>query len=383
MHLRRDEARLYREEADIRPNRYCARAMCLIAAVALLVLFINELGLFHVEKLVMRLGIGVALVALVIPQALVISERWSGWPGLKYIILGCISAVAMIVSTMLHFHATLVLLMPLLIAAQYPSRRLGWFAIGATMLCILLGSLFSLLIGTWEPDFLKLLLQAALRAKLELVVTEEWPLETILTQVTAYLVIPRMLVAAACGAVVLSINRHSQERMNATVQVLHMSESDALTELHNRRSYEEHLSAFPAQCRKTVACVYLDANGLHELNETQGHDAGDAMLCCVAEALRAQFGDEDTYRIGGDEFVALAADMSWDELRQRIDAVRTAIEEAGYSIAVGMEQNTLPCTMGALIRSAEAKMFSDKNRIYRETGRTHTRSGGEKHAANH
>ena len=62
-----------------------------------------------------------------------------------------------------------------------------------------------------------------------------------------------------------------------------MSETDQLTGLNNRNCYEWRLEGYPAMCRKTLACVYIDVNGLHQLNNTQGHMAGDIMLQYIAD----------------------------------------------------------------------------------------------------
>ena len=65
---------------------------------------------------------------------------------------------------------------------------------------------------------------------------------------------------------------------------------------------------YPYLCQENVVCVYADANGLHELNNEQGHDAGDRMLQTVAREMQSRFGDAHTYRVGGDEFVAFVPD---------------------------------------------------------------------------
>jgi diguanylate cyclase (GGDEF) domain len=82
-----------------------------------------------------------------------------------------------------------------------------------------------------------------------------------------------------------------------------MAEADSLTGLRNRNSFEQRLGSYAEKAQRTVACVYIDANGLHKLNNTQGHAAGDAMLQYLAEQMVYRFGREDVYRIGGDEFM--------------------------------------------------------------------------------
>lgn len=69
---------------------------------------------------------------------------------------------------------------------------------------------------------------------------------------------------------------------------------DCLTGILNRRALEQSRSDF-------VALVDLDS--LKYINDTQGHRMGDAQLCAMAYRLTGVFGDEDVYRLAGDEFV--------------------------------------------------------------------------------
>ena len=57
-----------------------------------------------------------------------------------------------------------------------------------------------------------------------------------------------------------------------------MGTVDLLTGLLNRNSYQRNMKGYPMMNFQTLACVYCDVNGLHELNNSQGHEAGDEML---------------------------------------------------------------------------------------------------------
>ncbi len=113
-----------------------------------------------------------------------------------------------------------------------------------------------------------------------------------------------------------------------------VAESDLNTRLHNRNAYENRLRDYPLRCSNSLTCVYIDVNGLHELNNTYGHEEGDKMLRTVACILREIFGEEDSYRIGGDEFVAFALDSTGTELNENMEQFVRQVE-AGYSVAVG------------------------------------------------
>ena len=83
---------------------------------------------------------------------------------------------------------------------------------------------------------------------------------------------------------------------------------DALTGLYNRSRYERDIQAAREAGYKQLCCIYIDAVGLHEINNHLGHQAGDDMLRGIADGIRAVFPDSCGYRIGGDEFVVLCFD---------------------------------------------------------------------------
>lgn len=150
-------------------------------------------------------------------------------------------------------------------------------------------------------------------------------------------------------------------------RALMLSRTDVLTGLNNRNFFERSLPDYPSRCAKSLSCVYVDVDGLHELNNTRGHAAGDRMLQFVAERMKAQFGVEHTYRIGGDEFVAFVPDCPAAALTDRLDVLRKAVEAEGYHISVGCEtQERDAIDMTNIIRDAETEMYAAKKRYYGE-----------------
>ena len=149
-----------------------------------------------------------------------------------------------------------------------------------------------------------------------------------------------------------------------------VAESDLNTRLHNRNAYENRLRDYPLRCSNSLTCVYIDVNGLHELNNTYGHEEGDKMLRTVACILREIFGEEDSYRIGGDEFVAFALDSPGTELNENMEQFVRQVEEAGYSVAVGTASHSAGgIDIDALVKKAEQRMYLDKSRHYEQLRR--------------
>lgn len=154
-------------------------------------------------------------------------------------------------------------------------------------------------------------------------------------------------------------------------RALMLSQTDVLTGLNNRNFYEHSLPGYPARCRENLSCVFVDVDGLHELNNTRGHAAGDKMLRFVAEGMRQRFGAEHTYRIGGDEFVAFVPDCPEAALCGELDDLRRSVEGEGYHISVGCvtaERGQIDMT--DIIRDAETHMYQAKKQYYAERGIT-------------
>lgn len=152
-------------------------------------------------------------------------------------------------------------------------------------------------------------------------------------------------------------------------RIRHLSRTDMLTGARNRNCFDESLPRYAAQCAEDVICVYADVNGLHELNDTKGHRAGDVMLQAVARALIDAFGEENTYRIGGDEFVAFCVDAPVEDVRDGIREIIREVSAAGYSVSVGASCHAREeLDTGLLVKEAESYMYKEKRKYYEQGG---------------
>ena len=148
-----------------------------------------------------------------------------------------------------------------------------------------------------------------------------------------------------------------------------LSETDLLTGLCNRNSYEQKLEAYSSMGSQALACIYVDVNGLHEMNNSKGHAAGDKMLQFVGRTLQKEFGERNSFRIGGDEFIALVTDEKEEVIKAKIDRIQVPVEEKSYHVSIGYSiGNTSKTEISLLISTAEKHMYEAKQLFYQQRG---------------
>lgn len=128
-------------------------------------------------------------------------------------------------------------------------------------------------------------------------------------------------------------------------QVTHLAHHDGLTGLPNRILFYDRLNQAIARARRdkeSVAVLFLDLDGFKKINDTLGHDIGDALLIESAKRIQSCLRESDTVaRMGGDEFTAILCNVGTgngkDIVAQKIlDAIRAPFVLSAQSCAVGV-----------------------------------------------
>src|SRR5437867_1985048 len=164
------------------------------------------------------------------------------------------------------------------------------------------------------------------------------------------------------------------ERKRAEAALQSMSVIDELTGLYNRRGFlavaDQHLAAIRRD-EKTPIILYGDLDGLKKINDSLGHYEGDRALSKAAEIFKETFRSSDILaRIGGDEFVVLAAvdpeetpDALVQRLRDNFQASNSGLNWAyDLSISVGLTHidGRETRSMNELMARADRLMYQDK-----------------------
>jgi diguanylate cyclase (GGDEF)-like protein len=141
--------------------------------------------------------------------------------------------------------------------------------------------------------------------------------------------------------------RYAMERHRRFAKLHTRSFTDELTGLHNRRALISLGTRLLQHSRKTgreLAVIYIDLDGLKQINDIFGHHEGDLALIRIAEVLKSSFRASDIVaRLGGDEFVVLAIDNAGHEnaqgilqrLRDNMDLLN-ASGRVSYNLAISM-----------------------------------------------
>ena len=193
-------------------------------------------------------------------------------------------------------------------------------------------------------------------------------------------------VAMAMGASLMFIryaefsSLEMDERLNTQREQI---DTDALTGMFSRRAYTQALAELNAagSLPSDLVAFSVDINGLKQLNDTLGHEAGDELIVGAANCLKAAFGTTGRcYRTGGDEFVVLACLLRGkpEEMLERLKRetaqwhgklVSGITLSVGYAVAADCEG----ASAEALIHEADLVMYGAKAAYYQGVGRDRRR----------
>ena len=115
----------------------------------------------------------------------------------------------------------------------------------------------------------------------------------------------------------LWVQKDVTEERRTAQQLVRLAQHDALTNLHNRRSFEDELNHFFHDAERSagqLALLFFDLDEFKYINDTHGHRAGDTVLSRMAVELRPLVRAAETlFRLGGDEFAILMPHASLDD----------------------------------------------------------------------
>ena len=166
-----------------------------------------------------------------------------------------------------------------------------------------------------------------------------------------------------------------------SMQLEERANKDGLTGLYNRQYFENALAEEIKKAEKYdihFGIIMADANGLKEVNDTYGHEAGDNLIKSIAHFLKNNSRETDIVaRLGGDEFCMLLPNTNEKGARELLNRMKRLCDREEAKIT---DQTTVPISIsfGAagsdttqpeeVVKKADLAMYEAKQRYYQEKG---------------
>ena len=157
------------------------------------------------------------------------------------------------------------------------------------------------------------------------------------------------------------------ERKKQEKEIEYLSYKDKLTNLYNRRFFEEEMQRLDSNRQMPLSIIMADVNGLKIINDSYGHQKGDELLIKISKLLEELVREEDILaRQGGDEFVFLLPKTNKQQAEKILRRIRKKIkksknEKIPISIALGTAtKNEIEQDIKEVLKKADDNMYQNK-----------------------
>ncbi|MCF7924168.1 MAG: transporter substrate-binding domain-containing protein [Candidatus Izimaplasma sp.] len=158
------------------------------------------------------------------------------------------------------------------------------------------------------------------------------------------------------------------EKQDHLMQIEYISYHDSLTQLYNRRFFDEELKRLDNKRNLPITIIMGDVDGLKSVNDAYGHNKGDELLKRISNTLKQESRQNDIVaRWGGDEFVMILPNTSKIESQKFIKRVQTIFKKESddkltLSISFGLDTKTLETQdIHNIFLKAEKNMYQNKS----------------------
>lgn len=146
---------------------------------------------------------------------------------------------------------------------------------------------------------------------------------------------------------------------------------DQMTGLKNRTSYNEYFSSFNPDAVTSLGMVYVSINGLKNVNIDFGHEYGDSLIQYVSSSIVLVFGEDNTYRTSGDEFMISCTNYTQDVFLEKAELLKKNIRvRYSYLISIGYAWTCDEINPLTLYMAANEKMLASKQDYYQRVTST-------------
>ena len=162
-------------------------------------------------------------------------------------------------------------------------------------------------------------------------------------------------------------------RKKAENYLEYLGKHDILTSLYNRSFFTEELHRLQRSIIRPVSAIYIDMNGLKEINDAYGHDSGDEVLRRMGNLLNRTIAKTDysASRIGGDEFVILMQGVDETSVNSIVMTMQELlnIDNQFYSsqplsLSIGRATSKDGESIEDMMKRADQDMYAQKKKYY-------------------
>ena len=158
-------------------------------------------------------------------------------------------------------------------------------------------------------------------------------------------------------------------RKGAEEQLQYQSTHDNMTNLHNRSYFDEQFSRMQLGMHMPVSVIIIDLDGLKQVNDTKGHEAGDRLIIAAAKIMRMALQEKAiAARIGGDEFAILLPETNEEEVGPVVEQLRKCQADYNKSshgrsveFSLGMATAYSGDQMITMWKHADDRMYAEKS----------------------
>lgn len=163
--------------------------------------------------------------------------------------------------------------------------------------------------------------------------------------------------------------RQEEEYQFKLSQAQRRANVDALTGVKNKHAYIDLENRLNRQIESgedvRFAILVFDVNDLKEINDSEGHQAGDRYIRDACMIICRIFKHSPVFRVGGDEFVVVAQDSDYDDLDNLLDQLKESndknAESNGVVIACGMSRFNADRKVETVFARADRQMYVNKH----------------------
>ena len=142
-----------------------------------------------------------------------------------------------------------------------------------------------------------------------------------------------------------------------------LSSIDVLTGLYNRNKMNSYMMEMN-ELRDPIGVVFLDINGLKQVNDIEGHLAGDNLIKRASKLLKKVFKGSYIFRAGGDEFVVIIKNVCKEEIENKLGILKKESKKYNVSFAYGYSITDDSKEIDKILKEADANMYNNKREFY-------------------